>query len=108
MCGGLILGAPDRATEPGLDATPRRRVEEEERDLMSVFVLNDPQAYFGPKRGSVSTASSRRISPGEAPAHPQSRMRIVISSSTRSQSKRLASSAERTAAWAASLPPAKT
>jgi hypothetical protein len=42
------------------------------RDLVGVFVLDDPQAYFGPKRGSVRTSSSRMISPGFAPAQPQS------------------------------------
>jgi hypothetical protein len=51
VCDGLILGAPVRAAEPRLDAPTRGRVEEEERDLMSVFVLNDPPGVLRAEAG---------------------------------------------------------
>jgi hypothetical protein len=103
-----VFVAPVGAGEPLPDTAAVAGIERKKSTWWAYSWWTIPQAYFGPKRGSVRTSSSRMISPGFAPTQPQSVIRILISSSTRSQSNRLASSAEWTAARAASLPPTKT
>jgi hypothetical protein len=82
-----------------------RLVEREPPDLMRVLVLDGAQVYARPYGIDSSSVSSRTMTPGRAPAQPQSTIWTVTGSATRLKSKALASRAFRTAARAASLPP---